>query len=289
MRTCWVTPLFVFVLAATTTLNAQPYIHGVDSIECTVANADLIFIGRIVDFDGKEPVDDRLGRKATIAIEDTLKLDVRNEPYPRLELHLPFKGAVLADWKKRSCRLLIAHDNLVPKANRVLDLTPETLEVLTANFKLLRDPDQVIEAAKRALRRTPAGVKRVHTFSLTVSPELAMGTKWAHHHKHGNLVLLRVPVNKNLEKKALKFIDSDDYSQRYVGVKALWYFNSEKNIAHLKMLLDDPGYTRTFLPVGGDDKGKETRDYGVRFEAYRTLRSWGVVLEKPLLREEILK
>jgi hypothetical protein len=38
-----------------------------------------------------------------------------------------------------------------------------------------------------------------------------------------------------------------------------------------------------------ENKGVEVRTYGVRQEAYQTLKSWGVDVKKPTIREEIRK
>jgi hypothetical protein len=102
---------------------------------------------------------------ATIDIEETLKQDVFTiEPYRLLQIDIPRPASVLADWQKRSCRLLVAYKEDSPQETTLIELVPNRLEVLTADFKLLRDPDAVIKSATETARRMPASVKRIHTF-----------------------------------------------------------------------------------------------------------------------------
>src|SRR5262249_7548836 len=64
---------------------AQPLFGGAESIECTVANSEVVVVGKLVEFDGKEQADERGGRTATIAVEETLKGEHRD----RLRVRLP--------------------------------------------------------------------------------------------------------------------------------------------------------------------------------------------------------
>ncbi len=107
MRTAGLKSLIVFgvSLIASVQAHAQPLFPHAESIESTVANADFVVIAKLVDFRGGEQTDEREGHDATIAIEETLKKDVRTaEPYRRLGIYIPRPASVLADWKERSCR-----------------------------------------------------------------------------------------------------------------------------------------------------------------------------------------
>ena len=152
------------------------------------------------------------------------------EPYRRLRVHVPHPASVLADWKKRSCRLLVAYDEYAPKATTVIELVKGRLEVLTADITLLRDPEAVIKAARETARRMPAGVKRIHTFRLQVAREIVAGTKWEQYYDTGGHLMLSVPVDKQLEQRAHDYIRSESGEKRGEGVRALLYFKSDENI-----------------------------------------------------------
>ena len=266
---------------------AQPLCPRAESIESTVANADYVVVAKLVDFRRGEQADERKGHDATIVIEETLKKDIRTVgPYRRLGIYIPRPASVLADWKKRSCRLLVAYNEYSPKAPTVIELDQDRLEVMTADVKLLRDPEAVIQAARETVRRMPAGVKRIHTHRLQVPRKVVTGTEWEHFYETGGHLILSVPVDKLLEKRAHNYIRSRSAVKRAAGAQALRYFKSDANIARVTPLLDDS--EPTYVQSAYENKGEE-RVYGVRYEAYQTLKSWGIDVEEPVIREEIRK
>ena len=118
----------------------QPLFPHAKSIEATVANADLVFIAKLVKFGEPKRIDGREVHNATIDIEDTLKKDLFTiEPYTLLSVSIPAPASVLADWTKRSCRLLVAHDSDAPNATTVIELTEGKVEVMRADLTLLRN------------------------------------------------------------------------------------------------------------------------------------------------------
>ena len=296
--------LFVSVHA-----HAQPIFVRAQSIEYIVNNADIVVIGKVVDFAGEEKADQFGRREATIAIEETLK----GEYQERMRVLLAYPVRVLAEWQDDSRRLLVAaqgvpliasqvislvtkkldfltedHRNRLlvaankvpPAATDVIDLTKNELEVLTADFRVLREPEEVLRIAKETIRRRP-GVRRVHGFRLMVPPEVVAETKWR------TSAFLTVPVDDRLQKRAHDYIRSESYQQRCEGAEALRYFKSQENIARVKPLLADPGWG--YLRRAEENQGIEVRMYGVREEAYQTLKYWGVNAEKPMIRERIEK
>ena len=166
---------------------------------------------------------------------------------------------------------------------RVIALTDEPLEILTADFQLLRDPEAVIRIAKETVSRFPAGVRRVHTFPVSVPREVVIGTKWE---SSGGLELA-VPVDERLEKRAQDGILSANFLTREESARALRYFKSDENVARVKTLLNDPGWG--YFKHPSQNNGIEVRHYGVREAAFGTLKSWGVNVEKPVIREEVRK
>jgi hypothetical protein len=271
--------LGVLAVAATRTL-AQPLFDCVDSIECTVANSDLVLVGKLVKF-GEEGANDQ-GREATITVEESLKVPFRESYHERISVRLAYPESVLADWKDHSRRLLLVIRDESPRAT-VIDLTPENLEVLTENFKILRDPADVIQIVKETVERMPPAAKRIHTFKLLVPHDVFAKTRSAKYHG----MFLKVPVDERLEKKACEYLDSDDYSRRHYGVEAMRYFKSDENIVRLKAALKDPGWS--YLHQAEHNRGVEVRYYGVRRLAYRILKSWGIETQKPAFRVEIVK
>jgi hypothetical protein len=263
--------------------DAQPIFTHVESIESTVANADAVVIAKLVKFTSGEKDGDQQVHEATIAVEEVLKRDIFTfGPSDRQGIHVRCDARVLANWQERSCRLLVAMDDSAPDATKVIELNADCLEVLTENFKLLRDPETVICAAKETVRGMPAPVKRIHTFQLNVPREMFIGTKWEEYHG----LILSVPVDERLEKRSLDYLKSDKYMLREEGVRALRYFKSDGNIARVRPLLNDPG---SALEADQENNGVEVRFYGVRQEAYRTLKTWGVDVEKPKIREIVRK
>jgi hypothetical protein len=131
----------------------------------------------------------------------------------------------------------------------------------------------------------PAAVKRIHTFDLEVPCEVFVGTKWEE--KRGRRLSLRVPVDERLEKRALLDLGSRDDWLREQAVRALRYFKSDENITRVKKLLNDPGWA--YRNYAEQNHGIEARFYRVREEAYRTLNTWGVGVEQPLVEEKIEK
>jgi hypothetical protein len=136
------------------------------------------------------------------------------------------------------------------------------------------------------VRRTPAGVRRIHTFGLKVPRELVGGTEWEKYYGTGGHLVLSVPADGRLEKRAWDYLRSENFSTRAEGARALRYFKSDENVARVKPLLKDPGrYIREHAEEG---KGSEAV-YVVRYAAYETLKAWGIDVEKPVLREDVPK
>jgi hypothetical protein len=181
----------------------------------------------------------------------------------------------------------IKDDAPEPDSVTVLDLSPGSLEVLTADFRLLRDPEAVLRAARDAVRRPPAPVKRLHTFRMMVPRPIIAGTRWESYYETGGYLTLSVPVDDRLEHRARDAIHSQSYLRREEGARALRYFRSDQNIVELKRLLNDPGWA--YLRHPQENQGVEVRLYGVRQEAYRALKLWGLDVEEPLIRERIRK
>src|SRR5262249_51934616 len=166
---------------------------------------------------------------------------LKGEHRDRLRVRLPQPASILAGWKDRSSRLLLAAEGDPPAATGVIDLADQELQVLTADLTLLRKPDEVIRAANETVRRLP-GVKRIATFSLRVPREAVAGTRWEAYYQTGGYVTVTVPVDERLEKRAREYLSSKSYGQREEGARALRYFKSDENLTRVKALLNDPDW-----------------------------------------------
>lgn len=264
--------------------HAQPLIPRIQSIESAVTNADLVFVATLSDFSPAEGHDGDLYR-VNINIEETLKQELFNdEPYRKLGLGLPGKATVLGHWKKRSSRLLIAYDGLAPQQSTVIELVPGKTEAMSADLKLVRDPEAVIRLARKAVTRLPANIKRVHTFALQVPCEVIAGTGWESYCRTGGFLLLTVPVDQELEKRARDYVRSENAHRRTEGARALAYFKSDDNLAIVRPLLTDRGVTYEQPALRGE---AGERIYGVRYAAYQTMKAWRIEVEQPVYREPV--
>ena len=146
----------------------------------------------------------------------------------------------------------------------IIELAPDTLEELTADMKLLRNPADVIRIAKETVRRMPVNVRRFQTFQLVVPQEIVRGTKLALAPEKPGELRVTVPADERLEKRALDEIRSPDERRREEGVRALRYFKSAENIARMKALLGD-----TFFSYLSDSGFAQSRTRGaqVRYPA----------------------
>jgi HEAT repeat protein len=267
-------------------VQAQPLFARADSLEATVANADLVLIGTVEKY--KERPSEDGGVKlfdATIVVEEELKQPVFEDGYTKVSITIPRPEADLACWQDRQSRLMLALDYDRPGETTVIELERDRLKTLSADFTLLRDPDEAIRIARDTVQRTPVGVKRVQTFGLRVPRDVIAGTEWEDYYETSGHLVLMVPVDERLEVRAIERLRSKDYSTRHEAARALRYFKSDENINRMKDLLDDPGWG--YLRHAQENDGVEVRHYGVRNQAYEALQAWGVDVPEPEIREEV--
>lgn len=264
-------------------LFAQPLFDRTAAIETTVINSDYVFVAKLVKVRPLDADDKRFGQRADIAIEETIKAELfRDEPYTALNVYLPYRAAILEEWKERSSRLLVAMATNNDDENVAIELDPEQIEVMTAEMQLLRDPAAVIQAARAAVHRLPANVQRVHTFELIVPREVVAETRWLASYRTGGHLRLSVPVDEQLQRRAQAALRSDDPLRRPEGIRALAYFKTDENIALVKPLIEDPH----FFFHSADGRTGE-RYYASRHAAYQTLKAWGLDVPAPIYREDV--
>ena len=279
MKPSWWVALVVFALGVIPeSSQAQPLFGDAPSIECTILNAGSLMVGTI---DRLEPNPDG-SAVVTLAVERTL----RGEHYDRLAILFSVVGAYqLQD--RREARLLVAAQGDPLVGQTVIDLSSPDLAVLTADFALLKTPDAVIEAARATLQRRP-GVERIATFRRVVPVEAVSGTRWKSLYGTGGYLLLDVPVDDRLARWARETLEKPGrLVEREAAARALRFFRSDENVALAKSLLTDPNWA--YQKYAEQNRGVEVRSYVVRAAAYATLTYWGVPVDQPVIREEVVK
>jgi hypothetical protein len=245
---------------------AQPLIDMVASIDSLVINADYVYVAKIIKV-RDEPIPG--GSKMpgfSFEVEEYLKSPMREELTPEIRQRAMFVAPPTAkykDWMHRSCRLLIIYNDSSPHHPTVIELTPDKPDVFTAKFRLLHDLNQIVQAAKDAIERTPSNVMRLCTLRLMVPRDLYKGTRW----EGSDGLLLDVPADAQLEKWATELLHDENPSNRMRAAQSLRYFKSERNAKMVAKLLNDP-----------------VSD--VHYAASQTLKRWEMEVEPPVPRRE---
>ncbi|PAY17457.1 hypothetical protein CKO51_21315 [Rhodopirellula sp. SM50] len=263
-----------FALFAIDHAMAQPLVYTAESLESWVINADRVWIARIVRV-RDEPIPGGSEMPGiTIAVEETLKYPIFEQRHEKMGLFVEHPTAQFKDFEKHSSRLLIAHSDQHQFAPKLIELTPGKVEGLRADFTILRTPEAVVQAAREIIGRVPPNVRQLHTVCLTIPADVSFDSKLG---PHGQLI---VPVDEQLETLAIGLLNSESYSKRSKAAEVLRYFKSEANIDRLRALLKDTGYSEQ----RADDRTR-TKYYGVRDQAYQTLKAWGIKVERPEILE----
>ena len=171
----------------------------------------------------------------------------------------------------------------VPEERGFVSMPPP---IFSMDLNVREKPKDILEAAKVAVAE---GGKRgrVQGHEIELPREIMQRSG-----RSGDANTLRVPVDRRLEGLARRLIESaGDFlpgaerayadQLRLEGIRALRHFPSEMNVVLLKTLLEDPAWSIHASPAGTREKV-----YDLREAAYETLRSWGIVLAKPVLRED---
>ena len=237
--------------------GAQPVINTVVSVDAAVLNAEYVFVGRIE----RLLPDGATTSAANVAarVESRLKGEVSDVT----QTLIAASESSLADWRTRGSRLLFIH------GAEPIDLSASNLMVFSAQSAVLRQPEQVIQAARDAIRQHP-GVTRINTCLRPIPSDVAKKNKLF------GFVALMVPTDEALERWALRTLRSKAPLDRSAAVEVLRHYLSDANVSRLKALLADPGFVLS--PGPGN---KERKFYIVRRTAYDTLIAWGQKPEQP--------
>lgn len=248
------------------TAYAQPLIDTVKSIDTLVINADYVYLGKIIKV-RDEPIPGGSEMPGfDFEVEEYLKSPMEEELTPEIKrrgMFVAHPTTKYKDWMQRSCRLLIIDTDSDRYNPTIIELTPGRPDIFTAQFRLLHDPNEIIQAAKAAIERTPSNVLRLRTVRLTVPREICKDTQW----ENDAGLILEVPADAQLEKWATELIRHADPWNRWEAAKTLRYFKSERNAKLVAQLLNDP------MPE-------------VRQAASETLKRWQMDTEAPALRRD---
>ena len=148
--------------------HAQPQSTAARSIETTVANADLVVVGKLVEIAADEKPRNNEGNEILLVVEETLKQDLFTiDPYERHCVRVSQPLTEVQGWKLRATDCSSRTMTPAPHASTVIELCRAS-GVIAADFTLLRDPDAALQAAKETVRHMPVAIKRIHAFSLSV-------------------------------------------------------------------------------------------------------------------------
>ena len=269
-----VTTVLAFLFCSIDLAYAQPGYKVVESVDSMVTNTDLVCIAKVKEFE-EVVVAGNVGRRkfrAVFAITQKMKApNLFPTNSPRV-FHVFSDPDELTRWQKQGCRLLLAVDLENEDNNHTVELDATNPQFLTAEFKLLNNSESILRAVKLVADTMPTQIRRIHTFELMVPIDVQSKMN------SDQTMVLRVPADQRLEKKARTFLASNSPDVRSQGLRAIWFFKTKENIAAVRQLLDDP-FQR---PEFGDNENRLI--YPVRHDAYNLLLNWNVDVEKPVLR-----
>jgi hypothetical protein len=251
---------FCVIAAVVRPTLAQPLIDSVASIDSLVINADYVYVGRIIKV-RDEPIPGGSEMPGfTFEVDEYLKVPTEEDLTPEIAKRGMFVSPPTAkykDWMDRSCRLLIILNDSSSHSPTVIELAPNTAGVFTAEFRLLHDPDEILQAAKDVIERTPSNIRRLCTLRLMLPQEVYKGTRW----EGGQGLFLEVPADAQLEEWAIESLDHQDPLYRRNAAQSLRYFKTERNATLVAKLLNDP-------------------EFVVRHAAHQTLERWEIQADR---------
>ncbi|MFN0247380.1 MAG: hypothetical protein ACKV2T_10880 [Kofleriaceae bacterium] len=280
------TKALLVLLALATPALAE--INMADSVEWQTIDSDVVVRGFVVKQEPKT-IGDGKWWDITFKITETVKGSAKKT----LRFGVRDNGGVAAGgWAKTKVDLLlflvegktVADDKdaaQFPFALRrgmgssASAITLGTSPVYTSAFATLTKATDVLAAARLAAKSIATMVHRVDVPWDTP----AMNSLYS-----GSAVWMNVPVDGALEKLALVWIKDNSVNTREEGAMALAHFKSDTNVAHMKALLADSGFSE-----GTFDSVDNQRRYIVRKVAHEALEKWNVPHANPLIQETIKK
>lgn len=260
----------VLVAALGVFAPAQPGEVRLTSLEATVLNSDAVAEATLTHY--------TLGENASSIVDATFEINqtLKGDAPPTLTVTLNRGLRTFEAWQEGKSHMLLTRNGA---SWSVVELSDPKEPLLTAEFKLLRDPEAVSSAAKEALRSHP-GVTGIPTVRITVPADVAQNFR-----QRGSGTFVEVPVDQQLEHRARASYRSARGLNHLEIATILGYFKSEENVAILKALLSDASYAT----YGYSDNriGHSHRAYLARRAAFTSLATLGVHAAEPVMDEDI--
>jgi hypothetical protein len=259
----------------------QPGNTFVPCLDTMAINSRYVLVAKIVE------IHKLVGVASDSNVVASVEKSLKGGQSGKVDIHIDVPESVLAEWKDRGTRLLLFNGETSPstvsnKTNKPIDLSSSNLKILTAEMKVLTNPEQVIQAAQKAISRHSSanGIYTIDTFSRSLPSETAkeLGAKISPY--------TNVPVDPELERWAQSVLRGNTKGFRAEAVDALRYFKSKENMRLLTPLLNDPQWG--YLKSAEENMGVEIRVYTVRRAAYQVLKNWGVDVVEPATQEQKL-
>jgi Leucine-rich repeat (LRR) protein len=266
--------------------HAQPGPRYVPNLDVMAINSNTILVGTIMDVHQSESA----ANDVDIHVESWLR-GGRQDHITRVSINAP--DSTLANWNVHAHLLLIFIDyqagvrNGILEEQNAIDLSDPNLKVLTADMRVVKDPQQIFQAVHDAINRHPDPIG-ASIFTRNVPLQTA-GLLSPAPNPMG--IVTDVPIDSDLERWALSALRESATEQnlrsREDAIQALRYFKKDDNVRLLTSLLKDP--TTTILHSAKSNMGVEIRTYPLREGAYQVLKDWGLEIPKPVTLEEIQK
>ena len=251
---------------------AAAEINMADSVEWQTIDADVVVRGFVTAVTKSAD-----GFTVTVQITESIKGGVKKSL--QANVHMPDA----ARWNKDHTDLLLFLDTDKKHGHVLRPIHGSdhsafelgTHRAFTTSFGVLEKPTEVLAAVRTAARSTATLSHKVDVPWDTP----AMKALWG-----GSSVFMMVPVDHALEQLARGWIASKSVSDREEGARALALFRSDSNIAAMKSLLGDAGFSET-----STNGGPTVKRYIVRVAAHEALESWHVAHKTPTLEEPLKK
>ncbi len=251
----------------------------VESLDLMVTSHSAVVTGMVTSFSNVGP-----SREVTVMIVENLK----GRTISPVKVQVPQSPKEIQAWMDGSHLLLLG---LPTGAGSItlIDLAAPDLAVLTADLKILHDPNDVVWAIRNQVKREgrTSTEGKIDHFSIPLAAKDYTSTPLTHQFARRSELLVDVPIDKRLETWGRSTIGSPDAHRRETAVDALGHFKSFDNMDILKPLLNDPSFDITGVPQFCN--GFEPHHYPVRAKVYEILRHWGVDVDKPTIDDSVSK
>lgn len=259
----------------------------IDSLDVQVIRSSHISVGTVASITTSET-----GRfpKVSFEVKETLRGDasgvVSGETiYPEHRWQPPSepKARDLQNLSRAKAPVLILDR---PSGQlRIIDLESPNPVVSTADFRLLKSPEEILRFVREVIKHAPMN-ENLPTVALD-PPSNARGKAWkaaAGYHGLGGLI---VPVDNRSERQVLRLLSHVTKINYYGIAGKIIPFKSDANIARMRALLKDPEYE---VVIQADKyNGMEYRDFPKRMLAQRVLKEWKVPFDEPEVRTILSK